>query len=51
VNHATGTVQTQFHEAFNWAMFAPKLLGSHYAYLFKDSAKARDLNLIRDPRL
>jgi hypothetical protein len=40
VNHATGTVQTQFHEAFNWALFAPKLLGSHYAYLFKDSAKA-----------
>lgn len=40
VNHATGIVKTQFHEAFNWAMFAPKLEASRWAYMFKDPIKA-----------
>ena len=40
VNHATGIVQTRFHESLNWLMFAPKLEASRWAWLFKDNAKA-----------
>lgn len=40
VNHATGIVKTRFHEALNWAMFAPKLEASRWAFVFKDTIKA-----------
>lgn len=42
VNHATGIVKTRFHESLNWAMFAPKLEASRWAYIFKDTVKAAD---------
>ena len=42
VNHATGIVKKNFGEAGNWLMFAPKLEGSRWAWLIRDTVKAAD---------
>lgn len=42
VNHGTGIVKKNFGEAGNWLMFAPKLEGSRWAWLIRDTVKAAD---------